>query len=49
MNFKIGQKVVCVKDFFPGKRTESTPVKGKIYTVREILDDGRYFKISYSC
>lgn len=34
--FKVGQKVVCVKGFVK-KFNETIPIKGEIYTVREIV------------
>jgi hypothetical protein len=37
MSFKIGQKVVCIADFTRGMYNNIVPIKGEIYTVREIV------------
>ena len=37
-NFKVGEKVVCVSnDFIRSYSDEIFPIKGEIYTIREIL------------
>lgn len=38
-NFQVGMKVVCVDDKFSGgwDRIVKTPVKGKVYTIRQLL------------
>lgn len=38
-NFKVGQKVVCVDDVFAfgWERIVKTPVKGQVYTIRQLL------------
>lgn len=39
MSFKIGQKVVCINHFICAGTTDDTyPVKGEIYTIREIRE-----------
>lgn len=37
-NFRVGQKVVCVDDCFPSTHL-ALPVRGAVYTVREIVPD----------
>ena len=36
MSFHKGQRVVCIKDGFKAGSGEKTPVKGKVYTIRDI-------------
>lgn len=57
--FKIGQKVVCIKDSVwfcadPNEKRRSTtpdPTKGEIYTITKILseEDGYYLKLAELC
>lgn len=34
--FKVGQKVVCIANFSGNDYGEDTPVKGEIYTIRDM-------------
>lgn len=42
-NFHVGQKVVCIADISTGGHgTEKRPVKGSVYTVRNVWFSERY-------
>jgi hypothetical protein len=43
MMFHIGQKVVCIRIFTTRPvKGEKTPVKGSVYTVRGIMEEGEF-------
>jgi hypothetical protein len=41
MAFRVGQLVACINSEWPQSQSEglATPVKGEVYTIREIYDD----------
>lgn len=43
MNWKIGQKTVCIKNLKPrpGEEDIIVPMIGEIYTIRDVTTDGR--------
>lgn len=40
MTFHVGQKVVCVEEWIDWYGPETLPRKGKMYTIRELIDIG---------
>ena len=40
MNFKVGQKICCVKEFTSMQKGEIVPQKNIVYTVREVSREG---------
>lgn len=46
--FHIGQKVVCIEEWYPNPQGNTVPVKGEVYTIRGFCFDADNFPGVYS-